>query len=390
MVPIAATGVHHLSAHQVDHRDHFEGLLLRLLRPIVRIHVFEFIGGGGLVDAELPAGLAQEGDLMCGALLADLLELPGFDISYSRDARLAPLDEKRFGAARVCWRQSGVGHDDAFAAQIEAADAVWPIAPETGGALQRAAEAVLGAKRRLIGARPLAIERAASKRATARALLQAGVPAVPAFVAGEPAPEAPGCWVVKPDDGAGCESTTVWPDRRAALDALAAAGPGFVAQPWIDGAAMSLSVIADPAAPGGVDVLSVNRQHLGIDGGTVALRGLEVNAAPVTAELERLAAAVAAAIPGLAGYFGIDFVMSRAGPVVIEVNPRLTTACAGLRKALGINVAGRVLAAAGIVPAQSRSSTVHETRSVLLDLAGVDTQVDPAVDAELNRVADHG
>lgn len=45
---------------------------------------------------------------------------------------------------------------------------------------------------------------------------------------------------------------------------------------------------------------------------------------------------MAEAIPGLEGLFGIDILLTAEGPVVVEVNPRLTTAYAGLRRALGI------------------------------------------------------
>ena len=52
------------------------------------------------------------------------------------------------------------------------------------------------------------------------------------------------------------------------------------------------------------------------------------------------------AIPGLFGYFGVDLAMTATGPVVIEVNPRLTTSYVGLAAALGVNVAERVIASA--------------------------------------------
>lgn len=41
--------------------------------------------------------------------------------------------------------------------------------------------------------------------------------------------------------------------------------------------------------------------------------------------MESLAQKVVSSIPGLMGFAGIDFVMTDKGPVVIEVNPRLTT-----------------------------------------------------------------
>jgi tyramine---L-glutamate ligase len=230
---------------------------------------------------------------------------------------------------------------EALAHEIDCSDAVWPIAPETGGELQRIARAVRGAGRILLGPEPEAIALAGSKFATAQRLAEADIDVVPCFRPGCAWPHIDTCWVVKPDDGAGAMGVRVFGSRDEAA-AAATAAPGLIAQPWIDGEAMSLCVLA--AAE--VVVLSVNRQLLHVDNGKVELTGIEVNCEPVTAQLTSLAQRVIAAIPGLRGFFGIDWVRAAGGPRVIEVNPRLTTSYAGLKAALGVNVAEWVLAAA--------------------------------------------
>ena len=59
--------------------------------------------------------------------------------------------------------------------------------------------------------------------------------------------------------------------------------------------------------------------------------------------LARLAQQVAAAIPSLWGYVGVDFLLTAHGAVVLDVNPRLTVAYAGLHASIGCNPAGLVL-----------------------------------------------
>ena len=54
-------------------------------------------------------------------------------------------------------------------------------------------------------------------------------------------------------------------------------------------------------------------------------------------ELERLTRRVISAIPGMWGYAGIDFILTDQGPVVLEVNPRMTLAHAGLHASIGAN-----------------------------------------------------
>ncbi len=327
----------------------------------MRVHVFEFICGGGLVDLPLPAPMAREGDLMLAALIVDLLEVPGVDVSFARDARLA-LPDAPLQGARVCWRAQDAPPLQALAREIASSDAVWPIAPETGGELERVARAVLDAGRVLLGSEPGAIALAGSKLATAQRLARLGVDVVPCFLPGSTWAKIDGPWVVKPDDGAGGVGARVFRSREEA--ATAAGGKqGLIAQPWIDGEAMSLCVLA---APGRVTALSVNRQWLRLHHGAVDLQVIEVNCEPVTAPLRALAERVAAAIPGLRGYFGIDFVRTATGPVVIEVNPRLTTSYAGLRAALGLNVAEWVVAGATGGPLPPAPG--HRGRAVRLTL----------------------
>ena len=60
-------------------------------------------------------------------------------------------------------------------------------------------------------------------------------------------------------------------------------------------------------------------------------------------QFELLARQVAQAMPGLAGYVGIDVMIGDAGIQVLEVNPRLTTSYAGLEQAIGRNPAKLIL-----------------------------------------------
>jgi predicted ATP-grasp superfamily ATP-dependent carboligase len=252
-----------------------------------------------------------------------------------------------------------------FARGIAWADAAWPTAPETGGVLARLAGMVLQAEKRLLGCHPSAVRVATSKRHTAQALARAGVPVVPTFGPTDAMPPLPGRWVVKPDDGAGGDGVRLVASCHEAANLVADTSAGCVAQPWIAGEPASLSLLCDGQ---GVRVLSANRQVVRIEDGRPRLHGLVVNAIPVDAALVAIGEGVARAIPGLWGYVGVDFVMTGDGPVVLEVNPRLTTSYCGLRPALGLNVAGMVLALLDghrtDPPPEARSAGVHE---VVLD-----------------------
>jgi predicted ATP-grasp superfamily ATP-dependent carboligase len=302
----------------------------------VKVFAYEYASGGGFAGRPLAAGLAREGDLMLRALLDDLSLLPGIQILASRDGRLPPLS-----SIETITPAPGEDGFALFARGVAACDAAWPTAPETDGILERLAHETLRQGRTLLGCRPAAVQVATSKRATAHALRAARVPVVPTFAFSDGPPPLPGPWVVKPDDGAGCEDTLVVADWRLALARLQADPDRLVAQPWLDGTPMSLSLLC---AEGRSTLLSCNLQHARTVGGELAVEGITVNAVPDAAGcFAELAAGIAAALPGLWGYVGVDLVLTPQGPVTLEINPRLTTSYCVLREALGLNVAGLVL-----------------------------------------------
>ncbi|MFN8647016.1 MAG: ATP-grasp domain-containing protein [Gemmatimonadales bacterium] len=316
----------------------------------MRLFLYEYVTGGGMLDASPPPALVHEADLMVRALLRDLADLP-VEVLTSRDPRLPPLDgvhalEPRPGESPLALYRRG----------LTAVDAAWPTAPETGGVLEALALATRGAGRVLVGSAPEAVAIAASKAATAERLAAAHLSTIPTFRTAAELPAWPGPWVLKPDDGAGAEDTHQVPDVHAARESLSRHPGRWVAQPWIDGESRSLSLLATPA---GVELLAVNRQRVEVHGGAVRLRALEVNALPDhDGACARLGGQVVAAIPGLAGYVGVDLLATPAGPVVVEVNPRLTTSACALRAAVGINLAALVLGLAAHRRAADRAVTL--------------------------------
>lgn len=292
----------------------------------MRVFVCEFVTGGGLRKEALPESLAREAALIRDAMCRDLAALPQVrEIVLAADDRL-PLP----GAVPVT---EGADAWAIWRTLARRADVVWPVAPETDGVLARLVEMLRENCPRVLACDPDAIAAATSKLETARRLAAAGVPHIPTFPLAQ-APDLPGPRITKPDDGAGCENTLFWaegvtptPGRR----------DGLVIQPFVAGEAASLTVLN---GTDGVRLLAVNRQHIAVEDGRVFLTGLSVGALDdADGRLEALAGAVVRALPGLDGLFGIDILLTETGPVVVEVNPRLTTAYAGLGAALGLNPA---------------------------------------------------
>ena len=302
-----------------------------------RIFVFEFITGGGLAGQPLPGSLAREGRMMRDALLRDAADIAGADLVTLHDARLeAALPDS------IAVTDAGA-FDAAFEAALASADAALIVAPETGDLLAGLAARVEASGSRLLGCDAVSCRVATSKSRTARVLAEAGVAVLPHYSDADALPDILGAWAVKPDDGAGCDGLLRLPDRAAASHALRVAGPAHIAQPWLDGEARSMNLLC---ARGRAALLSVNRQVLEHRSERVRLAALAVGAVDATPQHAALAQRIAAALPGLLGPVGVDFIETEDGPVVVEINPRMSTSACALRAATGLNLVAATLSAA--------------------------------------------
>ena len=290
-----------------------------------------------------PASLRREGGAILAAVAADLEAVPGV-------------------ATEVAGRH-GVG-ESGFDAVLSRCDAALVLAPEEDGILERLTRHVVRRGRVLLGPGPRAVRLAADKQAASRCLEARGIPVPWGRVVGRRDAaarlrrmEPP--FVVKPRDGCGCQGVSV---VRASSDiawAVTRAGRAsrrrdLLVEEHVAGQPASVSVLVSrgttPSARPQVLGVALNRQDLR---GRRALRyegGETPFCHPQSGEAMRLAAraveAIASRAPDLAGYVGVDLVLSPDGPRVIEINPRLTTSYLGLRHVARASLAALMLDAA--------------------------------------------
>jgi tyramine---L-glutamate ligase len=372
----------------------------------VRILVHEFFSGGGLAGRDVPASLAREGSAMLTALVADLAAIDGHRILTTVDPRF-PLA----APAGVYLVTMSSARGSILDVLISSVDAVWLVAPETDRCLEHLAARVERKGIALLGSGSAAIRHASDKAALPRLLARVGVPHPETRVV-DPSREN---WkvdvkiaarelgypiVVKPARGAGCEGVSLARDARALRQAVARARQAggserLVVQRYVHGVAASVSLVADGRR---AVALTTNAQSMRSIAGksmrsiagksmrsiagkpTRSIAGTSTSssrpfaygggATPLDHPLARQAAEAAVraceAIPGLRGYIGVDLVLTSSEAVVIEVNPRLTTAYLGVRAALEENVAAMAIAAcAGHLPEAPRAG-----RSVRFSTAG--------------------
>ena len=300
----------------------------------MKVLVFEYITGGGLAGEAMPGSLQAEGDLMLQALVADLLELPDIDITVLRDARLSEVA----GWVENLIVEQPADFEPVWFEALRRTDACWVIAPETDAVLEQLCRQVEVAGVHLLNSAAKSVALTASKSRTTCLLAQNSIPVVDNYSVTDDN----GRWMVKPDNAAGCEGIHFFPDRGSAKNWLStqSSEQQWILQPWLPGEHLSLSLLCKR---GDAIVLSVNRQLLSEIDGQLRLTGCVVNTEAAGNDFEQLAGEIASLIPGLWGYVGVDLLRTDSGPVVIEINPRLTTSYVGLREAMDINPAGMVM-----------------------------------------------
>lgn len=302
----------------------------------MRHFLFEFITGGGLSDQPLSETLIGEGEIMVQTLLTELSELEDSTILVSRDSRLAMSENgiRQYIIERKIEQE--------LPELIKASDVSWLIAPETDGCLEEYAKLFIKHGKLFIGSSPEAIKVATSKRLTNKKLAAAGINVVETRLLSEKRPNSESAWVVKPDDGVGGEGAFIINDGKS-LDKILQeeSTKNLIMQPYIEGEHMSMSLLV---FDGDVCLLACNKQYIDIKNGLIKLKAIGVNEClSFKDEMLELAKKIISVIPGFAGYIGVDLIAVEDGLRVLEINPRFTTAYAGISESIGCNVTIKIL-----------------------------------------------
>lgn len=289
-----------------------------------RVLVDEFVCAGGFAEGDVPDSLAREGRAMREALRTEFAQLEHVSVVAIVDGSAASFFERLEKSIAGC-------------------DAALVVAPEFDGILERTHEVVSSAGVRWIGCNALATALCSDKLQTHNWLVENGFPTVPTrpftdSAHHDGAGTAP--WILKPRDGAGSLGIRIVEDA-AELDRLGRIGD--VIQPFLPGVPISIAALLRSGFD--FDLLLPARQRL--DPATLAYRGgilpLEGD---VARRVESVARRVIETLPGLQGYIGIDLLLPDANPaepLVIEINPRVTTSYLGYRELSHGNLAARML-----------------------------------------------
>ncbi len=283
---------------------HLDGVNQRM-----KVLIFEYITANG----EASESLAREGRLMLEALLSNFATLPVEVIVATKND---------------------------FQNQLKTVDAVWVIAPECDGILERFCRDVEHENKILLTSPGKAVVLAANKFNTFQILNAAQIQTVPTEIFNaafnyDQTKE----WIIKPIDGVGAENTFLLTSEKD-WNALPALDKNYIIQPHLCGEKTSLSCLFKN---GFARLLCVNAQIFAVKNQQYVLQNIIVNCKTDDGRYQKLASEIAQAFPDLFGYVGVDLIETETACFVLEINPRLTTSFVGIEKALGVNVAECVL-----------------------------------------------
>lgn len=247
----------------------------------------------------------------------------------------------------------------AFDRHIDQSEATFVIAPETDGILRQRVQRVLDRDSVSLNCLPDTILLCGDKLTLANHLATNGIRTIPSWSAElqvEPWGHVESSCVLKLRDGAGSVLTFLIPYRDSASWQHAAnqfleagAGDRAIIQPWISGQSLSVAGLCHES--GNIDLFPIACQHLNPPsfqylGGSIPAR-LSLRA---TAAIRDLVRATCRVVPGLRGYVGFDLILPDTNPetpVIVEINPRLTTSFIGYQQLCCDNLAARMLPMSG-------------------------------------------
>jgi predicted ATP-grasp superfamily ATP-dependent carboligase len=319
----------------------------------MQIFVYEYTCAAASEGTMAPS-LHREGAAMLAALLDDFAALPEARVvTIVGEGRQLPLIRRaqKLGYRFQCLPVRQESERSVFCSLSAVSDWSIVVAPETDNLLETRMQWVQSVGGRALGCNLSAIQLAADKLTCATYLRHRSVSTPHCVAVGadqrHPSLDFPFVW--KPRFGAGSQATFLirrqedWPAAREAIE-QGGGGGGTIAQPFIDGQAVSVSFLVSERW---MIPLIAGEQLLSNDGRFRYLGGRLPLSPSGSSRAVALAGRAIGAIPGLLGYVGVDLVLAENDEdQVIDINPRITTSYIGLRMLSRTNLAEGMLAAA--------------------------------------------
>jgi len=324
----------------------------------LKIIVYEHVSGGGYAAKQISPSILSEGFGMLRKIVSDF-KLAGHEVTVLLDQRLSNLTPP-LNANCIVPVSNSEEPKKFLVSLAKNNDAIYVIAPETGKTLQSLVEIVEQTDKISLNCESSAIQKVADKTVLCEVLEKncLATPKTMVFDINDNLSEIK-CsikseltypLVFKPVDGTSCCALSIVKQESQVNDAISklkaeSANQHFIVQEFIEGEAASVSLLCEK---GEARAISLNQQNVEIctPDGISSYKGGVI---PFDHRLKqgafRVSEKAAECFPGLRGYVGVDLILSRDKPFVVDVNPRLTTSFVGLSQTAKFNVAEEIVKA---------------------------------------------
>jgi predicted ATP-grasp superfamily ATP-dependent carboligase len=296
----------------------------------LKILVFEAASAGLFKIEKANLSIISEGLTMLSALTKDLIKA-GYKTSVILNKNLIDYFNVKAEVFKVeklnffFLKRIAKNHDFTYV-----------IAPETNNMLSKILEELEGLH---LNSSIEAVKLTSNKKALAAILKEKGLN-TPRIFNQESLKDLNFPLIVKPCLSSGCEGLKIIKNLKELKQALSLLKNNVIIQEFIKGVPASVSLISNGLK---VKALSLNRQFIKFNNSEY-LGGFTPFNHKLKFEALKAAEKTVKAFKGLKGYIGVDLMLSKNGPYIIEVNPRLTVSYAGLSKASKFNLAKLIIA----------------------------------------------
>ncbi|MCA8988154.1 MAG: ATP-grasp domain-containing protein [Planctomycetaceae bacterium] len=311
-----------------------------------RIFVSEAISSGFYSDQPLPASLLREGFAMLTAVCADLQVLPDLEVFTTLDSRIA--DPLPAGVQVTSIRHP---HQEwtSFCQFARESDCTLVIAPELGRELERRVKWLEQNQIRHANSTLTTTALTSDKYAFSQFCNQHAFPTPETTLIENSGVtdeflKSLDCrkLIIKPRWGAGTVETTVIENRQAFREWFSSKDQltetEFIVQPFVAGTPASTVCIRQP---GGKTIFCPPGRQNFVEG-TYQGGRIPDFSGETSQAMQDLAERILELLPGLRGWVGIDYLIPADAPqqpVLLEVNPRLTSSYLGYRKLTSFSLA---------------------------------------------------
>jgi len=323
----------------------------------LKVALFEYVSGGGFSDKNLPSSILSEGYGMLSSALRDFREA-GHQTGTLLDSRLDPF-QPPLRANEIHLVNSQKKLKTEFLNLLRHADAHLLIAPETGGILSDFLR--LGEELSIdsLNCSIDSINPICNKLKLYERLKENGlpVPKTDEVTIEEDVEKSQKIIenigfpvIIKPKEGIGCQGLSIvkkFPQLPIAISKVKkeAKTNTYLIQEFVKGINASVSLITNgkKAIP-----LTLNLQTIDLntpDKASSYIGGMVPLDHELKDEAFHIAKKAVELFKGLRGYVGVDLILSNSGPLLIEINPRLTVSYVGLRRVSNLNLANAMVKA---------------------------------------------